>query len=904
MSSGSGRLRRFVRRAGALLRPGRAEADLSREIGAHLQLIEDQYVSGGMSREEARSAARRAFGGVEQAKEMQRDERSFRLLAGWPMDLKLGARMLVKSPGLTVVAVIALAIAIGAGAAYREFTNDWIHPTLDGPGADRLVGIQVWNTERRKPEWQALADFVVWRDHAATVEAIGAAVEFDRSLVTEDGRTAIARAAEISATAFRLLQTAPVIGRTLREADERSDAAPVAVIGHELWQERFDGDPNVLARTVRIGAVPHAIVGVMPEGFGFPINQNLWTPLKARTAGLTRGEGPGVIMFGRVRDGVSVEAAQAELTRLLTAAPGATPPAALRADVQPYLDSLLYDDRGGAEEAIIHSVNVVFILLLGICGANVATLVFARTAMRESEITVRTALGASRARISAQLFAEALVLSSLAAVAGLLAARYMARWATGLLTQQIRARPFWWDDGLSISTVAYAFALAVIAALIVGVVPALKATGARLQGRLRDSASGTSTMKFGGMWTGVIVVQAALTVVFLAAVVALGWAGVRRHWSHDVTYDREQLLTARVVLETPASGRPDAPAETPAPEMLQAIAEKLRAEPGVANVSYTTSLPGTTFEQVFYEFESPDLQADADARRIADGELWSAGARVGAQFFDTAGLSTVAGRTFTESEALRNSPVVIVDEAFVRVVLGGRNPIGVALRERPRRAGQEPGRWLEIVGVVRDATTMQRKGADDAVLYRPAMSAEKMRLLVRTHGAASPMAQRVQLAAMSVHPALRLVDLESVSQLANDEALPERIFLRAFSVITAVALLLATAGIYALISFTLARRTREIGIRAALGASPRGIITAVFSRAFTQIGIGLVVGALPGFVIVMDAGGDALQISSRLGAAAIAGVCAFVAIVALLSCAVPLRRALHIDPIKALRTDA
>jgi ABC-type antimicrobial peptide transport system permease subunit len=179
-----------------------------------------------------------------------------------------------------------------------------------------------------------------------------------------------------------------------------------------------------------------------------------------------------------------------------------------------------------------------------------------------------------------------------------------------------------------------------------------------------------------------------------------------------------------------------------------------------------------------------------------------------------------------------------------------------------------------------------------------------MRVLVRTHGAASPMAQPVQLAAMSVHPALRLVDLESVSQLAEDEALPERIFLRAFSVITAVALLLATAGIYALISFTLARRTREIGIRVALGASPRGIITAVFSRAFTQIGIGLVVGALPGFVIVMDAGGDALQISSLLGAAAIAGVCAFVAIVALLSCAVPLRRALHIDPIKALRTDA
>jgi predicted permease len=897
----TGRLRRVWRRLTALLRPGRAERDLSREIAAHLRLIEDEFVSRGMSPEEARYAAKRAFGGVEQAKELQRDARSFRWLAGWPMDLKLGARMLVKSPGLTVVAVVALAIAIGAGAAYREFTRDWMYPTLDVPGGDRLMGIQVWNMERRKPEWQALADFVVWRDEARTIDRLGAAVQFERAMVTGDGRTDAVRGAEISATAFELLPTPPVIGRTLRRDDEHPAAPPVVVIAQEVWRDRFDGSADVLSRTVRIGAVTHAIVGVMPDGFGFPINQQLWTPLKVQPAGLTRGTGPGVTMFGRLTDGVSAAAAQAELTSLMTPAAAAARPSALRADVQTYLESLFADDRGSAEVLVVHGINVVFLMLLGVCGANVATLVFARTALRESEITVRTALGASRGRIGAQLFAEALVLSSLAAVVGLIVARNVGQWAERLFANAIGAKPFWWDDGLGLSTVVYAFALAVGAALIVGVVPALKATGRQLQGRLRDAASGTSTMKLGGTWTSVIVIQVALTVVFLSAVAGLGWSGLRRQWSTDVAYDREQLLTARVTLDVAVDSAPGA--RTPTPELFRAIEDRLRAEPGVAAAGFGTALPGTIFEQMVYELQSPELQREAELRKVTD-ELWSQGGRVGTGFLDAAGLSLVAGRAFTDSEVLRRAAVAIVDEAFARVVIGGRNPLGVRLRQRSAQPGAEPGPWLEIVGVVGEATTTRRKGPDDAAIYRPGISPDAARLLVRTHGAAAPMAQRVQLAAMAVHPALRLDELQSLAQYAEADALPERIFLRAFVVTSAIALLLATAGIYALISFTLARRTREIGIRIALGAVPRRIVTGVFSRAFWQIGLGVVVGALPGFVIIREAGGDVAQMTALRGAIVIAALCAFLVVIALVSCAVPLRRAMRVDPIAALRTDA
>ena len=878
-------LRRFVSRVLSLLRPGQAEADLAREIAAHLQLLEDQYVAQGLSRSSARSAARRAFGGVEQAKELQRDARSFRWLAGWPMDLKLGVRMLAKTPGLTIVAVIALAVAIGAGAAFLEFTNDLLEPTLDVHGADRIVGVRAWNTERRADETWQLKDFAVWRAHTQLLDDLGAARPTNRHLATPDGRIEPVRAVEISAVAFRLVPTRPAIGRTLGPDDERPDAPPVAVIGHEIWKSRFNSNPNVVGSVARLGSSDYTVVGVMPEGFAFPVNENLWVPLKNVNA-VTQ-------IFGRLKEGASAAAAEAELQALAGPQPGKR-----TVLVRPYIDSVLDEDRGSLEMLALRAINFIFILLLGICAANVATLVFARTALREAEITVRTALGATRARISAQLFAEALVLSMFAALAGLLAARVVGLWAKGLFEQNIGPAPFWWDDGLGYSAILYAFALAVFAALVVGVVPALKATGRQLQGRLREASSGTSTMKFGGIWTGVIVTQAAITVAFLSVIVALGWSGLRRQAGTDVIYARDQLLTARVTIDR-GNG---VPTELPSIETLDAIARRLEREPGVASVTYTTALPGTIWEQMVFELQSPEQQMAADGRKVTD-ELWSAGARVGEKFFDTVGIPLLAGRTFTAAEIRQNAPVAVVDETFTRTVLGGRSPIGVTLRERAEDDTGRPGPWLEIVGVVRDASNVRRDGPHNAVIYRPAPLTRSMRLLVRTHGPASVMAQRLYAAALWVHADLRLADLKSMTQVVYDDALPERIFLRSFIVIGAIALLLGTAGIYALISFTLARRTREIGIRAALGATPRGIIAGVFSRAFTQIGLGVAAGALPGLVIIQSIAGDALSLTSRAAVGATAAVCAFVVAVALASCTVPLRRALRIDPVRALRAE-
>lgn len=566
--------------------------------------------------------------------------------------------------------------------------------------------------------------------------------------------------------------------------------------------------------------------------------------------------------------------------------------------VRPYIDSAVGGDRESVEITAIRALNLVFMLLLGICGANVATLVFARTATREGEITVRTALGATRQRIGAQLFAEALVLSLVAAGAGLVAAQLVGRWAKGLWERGVGPAPFWWNDALGYPTVAYAGLLAMVAAAIIGVVPAMKATGPELQRRIRDVASGTATMTFGGMWTAVIVTQAAITVAFLTAVVALGLSSHTRDAGRDVIYARHELLTAYVLVDLPGDGG-SRPAGS---ERLRAVAERLAAEAGVAGVTYATALPGTIWEPFAYELQSPELQARAEAAKFTE-QLWSAGARVGGAFFVTAGIPLVSGRTFTPAEIQQGAAVAVVDETFVRTVLGGRSAIGVRLRERPHGDAPQPGPWLEIVGVVKDAGTGERTGPDDATIYRVATPDAPVRLIVRSRGATPDLAQRIYAAALAVHPDIRLAGLKSMAQLAAEDAMPERIFLRAFMVIASISLLLATAGIYALISFTLARRSREIGIRVALGAAPGRIIAATFSRASRQIGLGVAAGALPGMVIMQSIAGEAGALSTAGAITATIGLSAFVAGVALVSCAVPLRRALRIDPIQALRAE-
>jgi hypothetical protein len=444
--------------------------------------------------------------------------------------------------------------------------------------------------------------------------------------------------------------------------------------------------------------------------------------------------------------------------------------------------------------------------------------------------------------------------------------------------------PFWWNRDLSTSTILYVAMLVVFAALLVGGVPALKATGRAMQGRLKQAGAGGGSLQFGRLWTGVVVAQVAITVWFLLIVAGLAWEARDTHRKFvQVTFPRAEYLSA--VLSWP-----DGPPER-RPVALKGLTTRLLAEPSVTNVTYATQLPGMGSEEFQFELAGQSL----------DHVPWVRSVRIGPRYFETFGQRLVAGRTFTASELESDLPVAVVDESFVHRVLGGRSALGQQVRQSPRGPEGKPGRWLEIVGVVADISTSPARKRDEAMLYRPLAPDTMESVYVLMHGRqnAASLASALRIAGISVTPPVRLRDVVTLDRAADFDVRTFDFFIRATVIVSAVALLLSTAGIYALISFTLARRTREIGIRTALGASPARVIRGVLTRAIVQVGVGVAIGALPGIFLALQAREYA---SSPTTAAAItAAIAVFIIAVAVVACLTPVRRALRIQPTEALR---
>ena len=886
-------IRRFFSRLLAFFRAGKADSDVTREINAHLQLLQDQFVAKGMTPEEASHAAKRAFGGVEQAKEQQRDTRSFRWLAGWSMDLKLGVRMLAKTPGLTIIAVITLALGIGAGAGYLEFVNDLFRPTLSFPGADRLVGILNWDLAKATVEDRSLYEVAAWKTQLTTVEELGAARSIGGNLTTEDGHSQPAGGYEVSASAFRVVPTPPLYGRPLLDDDEKPGAAAVVVIGEDLWKARFESDPLVIGRTVRFGETVRTVVGVMPHGFGFPQSSTLWTPLRL-DATIKRGEGPPIRIFGRLAPGADLDQAQAELETIAQRTPGAieagraTATAGLRPRIYPYVEAVWAGLPGLSPYLLLfYSVNIVFIAFLGICAANVAQLVFARTATRETEITVRTALGAGRGRIVAQLVAEALVLASIAAVVGLWGASFALHKAGELWNAtQNAALPFWWNEQLGIETIAYSVLLVIIASMLIGAVPALKATSSQMNARLKEAGAGVS-MRFGKLWTGVIVTQVAVTVILLLVLLSSCWlAYLTNRKAAEVAFSRNEYLVATVRLEEGATAEREK-------TVRRELQRRLNADPDVINATFTTDLPG---DLSLDEFRL-ELSSTSEERR--SGLAVHDPVPTGSNYFETFQQPLVAGRLFTESEIEERRNVAIVDETFARLVFGGKSATGQLVRESQNEHDGELEPWLEIVGVVKDGTFPPDKTMANAMLYRPvAPNGAWWRIIV--HSRSNEAAARLRSAAAATDPQIRLFGAMTIQREQERDAQQVGFYMKALWIIVAVTLMLSAAGIHSLISFTLASRTREIGIRTALGAAPHRIVTGLLSPTFLKVGIGIVLGSIPGATLISATLG--WGISFRMIVVVTVSVAFFIIAVAMISSIWPVRRALRIQPTEALRT--
>ncbi len=896
-----------VRARLALLRSrAHADARFTEELAFHIDMETARLErEDGLDPAEARRRALVAFGGVEVHKEALRDGRGLRWLGSFALDFKLGVRMLVKYPGLTLVGGFAFAFAIWVAAVAFEFVGQVLAPRLSLPDAGRVVALESWDAAAGRAERRVLYDFVAWRTGLRSIEELGAYRVVERNLATSGGESRPAEVAEISASAFRIAPARPLHGRVLVDADEDRSAPAVAVIGYDVWQRRFGGDASIVGRAVQLGGTTTTVVGVMPEGFGFPVAQSLWVPLRLSSLDYARGEGPALYLFGRITSGATLAQAQAELTAWGQRAAAEAPRTHqyVRPRVQPYAESVALLE--GSELFAARSSYAFFLMLVVLVCGNVALLVFARAATRERELLVRHALGASRARIIAQLVVEALVLCGTAAVVGLVLAGFGVRQLVSVIeTNSGRRLPFWFHADLSPWTVLYAVALTVFGAAVAGVLPGLKITRG-LEARLRQAAAGAGGLTFGGIWTAVIVAQIAVTLAL--PVVALA---VSREATdiRDMVADfpASEFVSARIAIDRePPSGADTSLAAFLARRevIVRELERRLLAEPGIVGVTLAERLPRMEHPPHRIEVDSGGAAPEHPSYR---GGYRTSSAAVDADYFDVLGAPLLAGRAFNGGDLASNARVVIVNESFVRLVLGGRNAIGRHVRDRygaggPRAGDAEPGPWHEIVGVVPDLGMSRATDPKVAGVYHP-LAIERdgpLHLAVHVRGAdAGAFELRLRTVAAAVDATLRLDDVARMDKLSDPSIAFAMFWVRLVSVVSAVAMLLSLAGIYAVMSFTVARRTREIGIRVALGASRRRVVAAVFTRPLMQVGLGVVAGGV--LTVIARDGVDEPSASLFLSALAYSvlmlGVC-------LLACIVPTRRALRIEPTEALRID-
>ncbi len=804
------------------------------------------------------------------------------------LDFKVGLRMLARYPGLTIVGTLAMAVAIALGTAYFEAINKFKNPRLPVAQADRVISIRAWDVNLFREEPRLLADFATWHKELKTVDNVGAAITFDRNLATADGRVESVHGAELSASAFKMLGIKPLLGRTLIEQDEQPAESPVVVISHALWTARFDSASSVIGQSVKLGSVAATIVGVMPDGFGFPYSHHLWTQLRLSASPVAPRTGPRVSIFGRLAPNASIEDARTELgvmgARLSAQLPESHKNLRLR--VTPYEQPFGEGTQWRWFNRLLEIVNGVLVLLLAVVSVNIATLVFARTATRGWEITVRTALGASRARIISQLFIEALMLTALAAIVGLFVAKVAMRfgirflWASDFL-------PYWTNDSLSWTTILYTTLLMFVGAAIVGVLPALRVTRINVQDALRNEGAARSGLAFGGFWTAVIVLQVAISVALLP-LAANGLFASNRFNERAVALGADRYLAARIDMDRESYGVDSLTFATRARSSIEELERRLLADPAVQSVAFADRLP----------VEDPyryNIEVDTTAGLPNTGTRGSTLVDVSRSYFGAFGSALLSGRDFNQSD-IDNGHTLLVNQSFVQHVLGGRNPIGQRIRIG---AGDderiESKDWYEIVGVVKDFGMELPKPEDQAAMYRASspVVGSAGQMVIRANNPLA-FASRLRAVTLDVDPSIRLSDIQSLDKVGGEEVRRIRTLTIVAWIVAFIVLVLSATGIHALMSFTVTRRTREIGIRAALGANTAHIVRGIFSRAFVQIGIGLALGTA---IVALVGFGSMRQFLLLIAADSV------MLIVGLTACAIPLRRALRVDPTEALRAE-
>ena len=850
--------------------------------------------------------------------EERRRDRTWRLGAMFSaLDVILAWRMLLRYPGLTVVSVLGIAVGIAIASGAFAIMSAMTNPTVPLDEGDRVVSLTNWDVSTSNRDERMLYDFATWRSMTSITD-MSIARTVQRNLIVAGRPPEIVTAAEISAAAFAVARVPALRGRFLTPADEAAGAPDVMVIGYEEWVRRFDSDPDIVGRSEQLGSTAYTIVGVMPDGFMFPLYHRYWIPWRIDATLYDPRTGPGVSVFGRLAPGATIESAQAELTAIGARVSAASPATHqhLRPRVVPYPH--VYSDMDDPENVLVlQAIQIAVVLMLVVVSVNVAILVYARTATRQGELAVRGALGASRRRIVGQLFVEALILAGIAAAAGIGLASVGLRQLQGqMLIIAGQGLPFWMSLQLPPEGVLYIATLTLLAAGIIGVAPALKATGRQVHTGLQSLSPGSgSRMQMGRLWTTLIVAQVALTVAIMPTAIFVSWTAVRFR-TGDPGFASREFLTAQLLADRANAAPTDAGERAFTRQLAisqRELDRRLREESRVAEVTF--SMTGISEERAMVlEVEGRDAPIDPADYNIVEGSRRGHLVRfnrVAANYFNAYEVPVVMGRALMDADAGTSTATqgVLINRALVDLVFDGANPLGTRIRYvgRSREANARDvalNRWYEIVGVVPDFPALESDVAErESKVYHAAAFGDiyPVELAVRIRGG-DPMtfAGTFRDLSTAVDPNLQIRDIATAEVVLKRE----QGFMRLIGATVIIVMLsvvgLSAAGMYALMSFTVARRRREIGIRAALGADRGRLLAGIFARALAQLGAGTaagLVGAIGLAKIIegdMFDGGGAVLLPIVIATMTIAGVLAAIG---------PARRGLSIQPTEALREE-
>ncbi len=890
-----GRVREIIRRLWVTVRGNSLDRQLELEVQSHLELAADALQPCGHSREEAMRLARLQYGGVSQAVEGMRDQLGLRWLEDLGRDLRYDFRALRRSPTFTIVAILTLAAGIGVNIAVFTVTNAVLFKGF------RLVDrndriLYIHNEKNGQYTGVSYPDFQDWRSQAGSFAGIGAVADLKITLNDQGGFPERNTATLITVNGFHLLGRQPIMGRDFAPSDELPGAEPVAILSYEFWERRFAKDPGVIGRTLKIrSAPPITVIGVMPERFSFPQNQDLWMPL-ALTQQLQRRDDRSLwFAFGRLRDGVTEQHARAELEAIGKRSAAAWPDTNQGQLPRPHTFAEFFTGPHAAMTYGMIQVAGDFVLLIA-C-ANLANLLLARMTVRSREISQRIALGASRWRVMRQILTESLLLSIVGGFLGWWIAWIGVR---GYALATNSAVGDWRRDlldyGMDQHVLAYFAAISIAAGLLFGVVPAFWSTGLDLNTALKNRGAGGMGAGRNKHFSGFLL----MTEVALAVVLVAGMAAMVRSFLNIYTADiGVRIANIRTMLLHLPETRYSAHAKRVA--FFDNLKSRLESLPGVESVS----LGGPPASGVP---RGRPYQLAGDQTAGSNGLPTVVTETVGSDYFRTLG-ATLSGREFNSFDGASGVQIAIVNRRFADEHRLGQNAIGQRLRlfdPAGQQKKETPEAWRTVVGVVSNIVLDPRRQEITPVVYLPysqQQDAGEMWVLVRTPLPLSELARvlRHEISALDPDVLIWLGPSNLADSLASVRPYNEiRNHTALLLISAAVALALALLGLYAVSAHSVTQRTQEIGVRIAVGATALDILRLVSRLTIAPLFIGCILGLAGAFATNRILSSELVGVSAADPATFVLA-CAALTAAAVLGCWIPARRAMRVDPMVALR---